>query len=152
MGEPSLAYTAVTKANQSTFMEDKIWYKFSDQTTKFESWKTWATSSGNTQQKAAALKYSGRVIDFTISNKFLKGWPTPDFTKKHFQYVTKWSGGCLRDHSSGMGGFCLLEDNDTAFWDCGDIDSTEAAPSGGSAITICGLNAYNANYNKVASC
>jgi len=28
-------------------------------------------------------------------------------------FVKKWSGGCLKDHSSGMGGFCLLETNDT---------------------------------------
>ena len=133
MAEPSLAYTAVTRANQNTFMEDKIWYKFGDETTKFSAWKTWADASGSTAQKAAATMYSGRVIDFTISNKFIKGWPTPDFAKLHFEYVTRWSGGCLRDYSSGMGGFCLIEDNSTPFWDCGSIDSSEAVPARGAS-------------------
>jgi len=29
------------------------------------------------------------------------------------EFVRKWSGACLKDYSSSMGGFCLLEDNDT---------------------------------------
>ena len=41
-----------------------------------------------------------------ISNDFVTGWPSTP------AYVTKWSGGCLRDESSGVGGFCLLENAD----------------------------------------
>ena len=63
MGEPSLAYTAVTKANQRVFMTDKIWYKFSDQTTKFDAWKTWANTSGSTAQKAAAANGTDGFVD-----------------------------------------------------------------------------------------
>lgn len=34
-----------------------------------------------------------------------------------------------------MGGFCLLEDNDTAFWDCGDyVDCLYAAPLSAKAL------------------
>ena len=29
-----------------------------------------------------------------------------------FEYLSKWSGGCFEDYSSGVGGFCLLETSD----------------------------------------
>jgi len=29
-----------------------------------------------------------------------------------FEYLSKWSGGCFEDYSSGAGGFCLLETSD----------------------------------------
>ena len=44
-----------------------------------------------------------------VSNAFVSGWPASP------AYVTKYSGGCLRDESSGMGGFCLLETSSTDF-------------------------------------
>ena len=84
MSEPALAWTAVAKASQYEFMLDKIWFKFGNQDTTWDAWKTWATASGSTAQKAAAEKFSGKVIDFTISMEFIKGWPTPDFAKSHF--------------------------------------------------------------------
>ena len=40
--------------------------------------------------------------------------------------VTKWLGGCFVDASSGVGGFCLFENNESAYWDCQNIDATEA--------------------------
>lgn len=48
-----------------------------------------------------------------------------DMSSGGFADVTKWAGACFVDVSSGVGGFCLLEDNDTAYWDCNDIDSEE---------------------------
>ena len=44
-----------------------------------------------------------------VSNAFVTGWPASP------AYVTKYSGGCLKDESSGMGGFCLLETSTTDF-------------------------------------
>jgi len=29
-----------------------------------------------------------------------------------FEYLSKWSGGCFEDFSSGVGGICLLETSD----------------------------------------
>jgi len=71
-----------------------------------------------------------------MSNAWLAGWPAPDPKNNFYEYVTKWSGGCLEDYSSGMGGFCLLEDNDTAFYDCGNIDCQYAA-DGSAKATAC---------------
>ena len=48
----------------------------------------------------------------------------------------------MEDHSSSAGGFCLLEDNATYFWDCGDINAAylPAARNSGNEIKICGQN------------
>jgi len=80
-------------------------------------------------------------MDFIVSNAWIKGWPDYNTVSTAFQFATRWSGGCLRDYSSGVGGFCVFEDNDTPYWDCGDIDSTYAAPAmgSGSEIILCGL-------------
>ena len=106
MGEPSLAWTAPAKADMFEFMYEKVWYKFEDQSTVFDAWATWANTSGTSDQKAQAVKFGGRAMTVLISNTFVSGWPTDP------AYVTKWSGGCLRDESSGVGGFCLLETSD----------------------------------------
>ena len=161
MSEPTLAWTTkVAKTDLYTFMEDKIWYKFSDQSVLFNAWSTWANASGSTYQKTAATTYAGgRAMDFRISNKFLTGWPAPNFSSGYFEYVTKWSGGCIRDYSSGMGGFCLYEDMDTAFYDCGTsgVDTNESAKTGaGNVVEICGptaaatATAINNNANCLA--
>ena len=121
MAAPSLAWTATAKADQTVFMVDKLWFKFSDKDTEWNAWATWANSSGNATQKAAAAKFSGRAMDFIVSNAWIKGWPAPDGAK-WFEFAKRWAGGCLKDYSSGTGGFCLLEDNGTHYWDCGDID------------------------------
>jgi len=72
-------------------------------------------------------------MDFTIGIKAIKGFPghkdyVASATVPNLGFVTKWGGACLQDHSSGMGGFCLFEDNDTAFYDCKHIDNTYNAP------------------------
>jgi hypothetical protein len=120
----------------TTFMRDKIYYKFGNEDTKFNAWATWAAASGSAEDKANAIKFSGRTIDFIISNKWLDSWPAPDPANNLYAFVTKWSGGCLRDYSSGMGGFCVFEDNDTAFYDCGRIDCMYSAP-GQAEATAC---------------
>ncbi len=132
----SLAWTAVAKTDMVSFMTDKVYMKFGNEDTVFNAWKTWADASGNSFEKAAATKFSGKTIDFIISNSWLAGWPTPDPANNFYEFVTKWSGGCLEDYSSGMGGFCLLEDNDTAFYDCGNIDCQYAA-DGSLKATAC---------------
>lgn len=43
-----------------------------------------------------------------FDTSFINGW-----TDLPAEFVRKWSGGCLEDYSSSMGGFCLLEDSDT---------------------------------------
>lgn len=127
--EPPLAWTITPLADQFTFLRDKIYFKFGENDTVYDAWKVWAAANGSTEEKAAAIKFSGKTIDFTISNGWIDAWPTPDVAKKQYEYVTKWAGGCIRDYSSKMGGFCLLEDNETAFWDCGEyVDCLYAAP------------------------
>ena len=98
----SLAWTAATKADMFEFLEEKVWYKFEDQTTVYDAWAD--ANSGN----ANAAKYSGRALTFMFSTTFISAW-----SSMPTEFVRKWSGGCLKDYSSGMGGFCLLEDNDT---------------------------------------
>ena len=68
----------------------------------YDAWA--ASNSGN----ANADKFSGRALNFMFSTSFISAWSTAPT-----EFVRKWSGACLKDYSSGMGGFCLLEDNDT---------------------------------------
>lgn len=132
----SLAWTAVAKTDMTSFMTDKMYMKFGNEDTVFNAWATWAAASGNAAQKAAGLKFSGKTIDFIVSNGWLANWPAPDPSKSFYEFATKWSGGCLEDYSSSMGGFCLLEDNDTAFYDCGAIDC-QYAVDGSDLATNC---------------
>merc|ERR1712110_1393693 len=97
----SLAWTAPAKTDMYEFMYEKVWYKFEDKTTLWDAW-----GAANTSETARIAKYSGRALTVKVSNAFIAGWPTDP------AYVTKWSGGCLRDESSGVGGFCLLENAD----------------------------------------
>ena len=127
----SLAFTAPDKADMFEFLEEKVWYKFETQTDLFDAWATANSSNANVD------KYDGRALTFMFSTTFISGWDALPLG-----FVKKWSGGCLKDHSSGMGGFCLLEDNDTAVelttntltnvWDASDTtivlnDSTNRA-------------------------
>ncbi len=118
----------------TSFMSDKVYYKFGNRDTEYDAWATSVAASGTAVQKAAALKFSGKTIDFIMSNGWLASWPAPDVSKSFYEYVTKWSGGCLEDYSSGMGGFCVLEDNNTAFYDCGNIDCQYAADASANAL------------------
>jgi len=74
----------------------------------------WAEANSS---NANAEKFSGRALNFMFSNDFISAW-----TSGPLEYVRKWSGGCLKDYSSGMGGFCLLEFNDT------DLETTTNTP------------------------
>lgn len=127
MSEPSLAWTAVNRADMFKFMTDKIWYKFDNKDSEFDAWATWANASGSAAQKAAAAKFSGKVINWNLSQKFIQGWP--EATDAIPGYVRKWGGGCLADASSGVGGFCFFEHNDTRFYDCALYEPSEAVPA-----------------------
>ena len=97
----SLAFTVKTQAEMFEFLEEKVWYHFEDQDTLWDAWAAANSSDAN------ATKCSGRTLSINFSNKFISVWPLDP------AYVQKWSGMCLKDYSSGMGGFCLLETNDT---------------------------------------
>ncbi len=138
MASPLTSWTAVAKTDMTSFMTDKIYMKFGNRDTEYDAWATAVAANGasTAAEKAAALKFSGKTIDFIVSNGWLPSWPAPDVSKNFYEFASKWSGGCLEDYSSAMGGFCLLEDNSTAFYDCGQIDCQYAAD--GSAIaTAC---------------
>lgn len=61
-------------------------------------------------EKAAAGKFSGRTMDVVVSMRFNDLWRS---LSGGYEFVKKWSGGCFKDVSSGVGGYCLLEENDT---------------------------------------
>ena len=113
----SLAFTVETDAaNLYEFRAAKVWYKFEDHTSEFDAW---ATANPSEPQ---ATQFSGRAAQIRVSNKFLTNWPSPADGAGNKEYCPKWSGGCLRDYSSGMGGFCLLEDSDI------DLSDTPGSP------------------------
>ena len=85
-------------------------------------------------------------MDFTVTVAAIPGFPGHStYTASNppnIGFVKKWGGACMKDHSSGMGGFCLFETNDTPFYDCHHIDGTTAAPgydgSSAAKILVCG--------------
>lgn len=105
MVSASLAFTAATYDDMYEFIAYKLYYEISDQTSTWETWADDATSNGTTEEQAAATKYSGRALTIGVDMGFIPAWTTPAF-------VSKWSGGCLEDHSSSAGGFCILETSD----------------------------------------
>lgn len=105
----SLAFTMPEKANMYAWMHEKLWFEYSDHTAE---WDAWVLANPSVDQ-AKIDKFSGATLTVMVSNAFIKGFPMDPTQTDQYQYVTKWSGGCLRDESSGMGGFCLLEHNDT---------------------------------------
>merc|ERR1719507_392779 len=117
MVAPSLAWTAAAKADMFEFMYKKVWYKFEDKSTIFDAYVTFAAATGDSSGVAHGVKFSGRTLTVLVRNSFITGWPTDP------AYVTKWSGGCLRDESSGVGGFCLLETSST------DLTTAPSAPA-----------------------
>ena len=102
----ALAFTALKQADLHTFMHEKSWYKITDQSTEL---KAFADASIGALA-AAAENYSGWAMSFVVSVNYIKGWPVASDVM--VPYVTKWSGACFRDASSGMGGFCALEGSD----------------------------------------
>ena len=121
MSEPALAWTATLLAKATTVMTYKLYMGFTNQDTLWNAWSTWATASGSAEQKAIALKFSGRAVDLIIPMDFIPAWPK---AVSDPQFVTKWSGACVEDWASSMGGFCLLEDNGTDL--TGTSDTTTA--------------------------
>ena len=52
--------------------------------------------------------FSARTMTVALTMDYLPALPL-DLA---LEYLPKWSGGCFEDYSSGVGGFCLLEDSD----------------------------------------
>ena len=106
----SLAWTAPTSGNMFQFISERVWYEFSDQTS---TWDAWAAANS---ADANAAKYDGRALTLMFNTGFLSVWPADP------AFVKKWTGACLKDYSSGKGGICLLETNDT------DTETTTNSP------------------------
>ena len=98
----SLAWTAPTKANMFEFIQERLWYKFEERTSE---WEAWTTANPD---DAFAESHSSRAVTVMVSTSFISAWSAVPTA-----FVKKYSGGCLRDYSSGAGGWCLLETNDT---------------------------------------
>ena len=104
----SLAFDMPTQADMYEHMGNKIWFRFDDHS---DEWDAWVAANPNDSHIDS---FSGRTISILISNAWIPGWPMySEDTPDEYEFVTKWSGACLRDFSSGAGGFCLLETNDT---------------------------------------
>ena len=104
----SLEFTVPAVAEMFEILSDLVYLKFQDEDTLWDAWSDAALAASDVEDTAAAAKFSGRALTFAFSMKFIPGWITDP------AYVKKWSGACLKDHSSGMGGFCMMESNDSA--------------------------------------
>ena len=99
------AWTAPTAAEMTEIVNDLIWVKFDDDDTTWEAYKEFIdTENGNTDKTDM---FSSRAMTFGWNTNFLPGWPLEP------AFVKKWSGMCMEDYSSGMGGFCVYETNAT---------------------------------------
>ena len=98
----SLAFTAPTKANMFEFIQERLWYSFEERTAEWDAW-TAANPSD-----PYATSHGGRAVTVMMSTSFIAAWSVVPAA-----FVKKWSGACLRDYSSGAGGWCILETNDT---------------------------------------
>lgn len=103
----SLAFTPPTFAKMDEILSDLVYTSFQDEETLWDAWAEAALAGSDAEDTAAAAKFSGRALTFGFSMKFVPGWITDP------AWVKKWSGACLYDHSSSMGGFCMMETNDT---------------------------------------
>ena len=83
-------------------VQERMWYSFEERTAEWDAW-TAANPSD-----AFASSHGGRAVTVLVSTSFISAWSVVPAA-----FVKKWSGGCLRDYSSGAGGWCLLETNDT---------------------------------------
>ena len=105
----SLAFTAPSLASHYTVLSYKVRYLFADESSKYEAWYA-GLGSPTPDQTTLYEKFSGKTMSIIIERGFL-----PSFqTNFNYEYQTKMSGACFVDYSSGVGGFCLLEDNDNA--------------------------------------
>ena len=103
----SLTFTLPSKALMWYFMQQKVYYSHGDQEAAWNTWAETAASSGTSAEQAAAEMYSGQTLTFMFRVSDI------DHISSGTDYVKKWSGACLADVSSKMGGFCLMEQNDT---------------------------------------
>jgi hypothetical protein len=102
----SLDYTFPQQLYQVLY--EKSWYEFTDDVPEVTTWKT-AKAAGTAAEQAVVSKISDRSMSIEFSNAWLPNWATVT----SMAYVQKYSGVCFQDMSSGKGGFCLLENNDT---------------------------------------
>jgi hypothetical protein len=89
----------------TALLDGKLWYSVVDARDKLEDWTT-------TWNKTEGEDYSGYALNIVFNNGFIEGWPHPDTDTDAYEFVSAWSGICMRDVSSGAGGFCFLEDSD----------------------------------------
>lgn len=88
----------------TALLDGKLWYSVVDASDLLEAYSPTDASVTN--------PYSGYALNIVINNGFITNWPHPDTDASAYEFVSKWSGACMRDVSSGAGGFCLLEDSD----------------------------------------
>ena len=111
----SLAFTAPTTDKMFEFIQERLWYKFEDRT---DEWTAYVDSVG--ADSSDATTYSEYAVTFVVNTSFISAW---DAITPTVAWVRKWTGGCLRDYSSGLGGFCVFQTNDTDM--SGTDDSVE---------------------------
>ena len=97
-----LAWSAPAKADMYELISERLWYKFEERN---EEWEAWTAANPNSSY---VDNYSSRAVTVLVSTSFISAWSAAPA-----KFVKKYSGGCLRDYSSGAGGWCLLETNDT---------------------------------------
>ena len=105
----SLAFDVPALSKLNTAIEYKMYYLFGNEDTLYEAWYD-AIASPSADETAAYEKFSGKTLSIGIKMNFI---PSFQSTFK-YDFQAKMSGGCLEDYSSGVGGFCLLEDSDQA--------------------------------------
>jgi len=96
----SLAFTAPTTDKMFAFIQERLYYKFEERT---DEWSAYVDSVG--ADSAEATKYSAHAVTFAVNTAFIDAWSAVSAT---LDWVHKWTGGCLRDYSSSMGGFCVF--------------------------------------------
>lgn len=112
----SLGWTKVAIDKHIVALEYKVRYLLSDEST---SWNTWVDGLGATptaDETAAKDKFSSYAISVIVDQGFI-----PGFSGFGYPFMTKWSGACLEDYSSKVGGFCLLEENDNPMDETNDF-------------------------------
>lgn len=105
----SLTFDVPALSKHYTALEYKVYYLFGNEDTKYEAWYDGISSPTN-DETTAYEKYSGKTVSIVVKQNFI-----PSFqTTFDYDFQAKMSGACLEDYSSGVGGFCLLEDNSNA--------------------------------------
>ena len=131
----TLSYTPTTSTytDMFEFMHEKVWYEFGEDATVWDTWDAANTSANDITAKAI---FGSRTLTIYFNNAFIGSWPAGSATFP--AYVTKYSGMCLADYSSQMGGFCLLEDNDTDMTGVNSGNEMYNISGGGTLATVVG--------------